>query len=185
MAAVIRQNKFSRINFQGHDDLTQCRYMPVQADGAEWQRPVQSCHRLLQQEQEEDKRDQHQDREVEPRLRRGGTGSKGVQRTGKGRNAEQDASKPAEGGVAGNVTVVQGFGTVMIEDLIEAMYRTESVQVATRQRGAGAIGSEQYFMSPDGHPSVHPAVRPRSWSSSPELWFVCPISFVWWTNLTQ
>ena len=29
MAAVIRQNKFSRISFQGHDDLTQGRYMSI------------------------------------------------------------------------------------------------------------------------------------------------------------
>ena len=29
MAAVTRQNKFSRISFQGHDDLTQDRYMSI------------------------------------------------------------------------------------------------------------------------------------------------------------
>ena len=84
---------------------------------------------------------------MEPRLRRGRTGSQDVQGASKGRDAEQGANKLAEGAVADNVTVVQRFGTVTTEDLMEAMHRTESVRVATRQRGAGAIGSEQYFMS--------------------------------------
>jgi hypothetical protein len=34
---------------------------------------------------------------------------------------------------------------VVTEDMIEAMHRTESVQVATRRRRAGATGFEQNF----------------------------------------
>ena len=58
------------------------------ANGLEWQRFVQGSHRLLQQEQEEDRGDQRQDRTVEPRLRRGRAGSQGIQGTSKGRDAE-------------------------------------------------------------------------------------------------
>ena len=45
----------------------------------------------------------------------------------------------------GGVTAVQGHGGVVTEDMVEAMHRTESVQVATRRRRAGATGSKQNF----------------------------------------
>ena len=117
------------------------------ANGLEWQRFVQGSHRLLQQEQEEDRGDQRQDRTVEPRLRRGRAGSQGIQGTSKGRDAEQGASKLAESAVTGDVTAVQGHGGVGTEDMIEAMHRTESVQVATRRRRAGGTGFSQNFKS--------------------------------------
>ena len=43
------------------------------------------------------------------------------------------------------MTAVQRHGGVVTKDVIEAMHRTESVQVATRQRGAGATGFNQNF----------------------------------------
>ena len=117
----------------------------MEAKGLEWHRSVQGGHRLLQQEQEEDRGDQRQDRTVEPRLHRRRAGIQGIQGTSQGRDAEQGASKPAEGAAAGNVTAVQGRGGVVTEDMMEAMHRTESVQVATRRRRAGATGFEQNF----------------------------------------
>ena len=101
--------------------------------------------RLLQQEQEEDRGDQRQDRTVEPRLHRRRAGIQGVQGTSQGRDAEQGAGKPPEGAAAGNVTAVQGRGGMTTEDMMEAMHRTESVQVATRRRRAGATGFRQNF----------------------------------------
>ena len=114
--------------------------MGTDREGLEWQRSVQGSHRLLQQEQEEDKRDQRQDRTVEPRLRRGRTGSQGSQGTGKGRAAEQSTCEPAEGAVAGNVTAASAqYRTVVTEEDMEAMHRTESVQVASCRRGARVV----------------------------------------------
>ena len=90
-------------------------------------------------------RDQRQHRTVEPRLHRRRAGIQGIQGASQGRDAEQGASKPAEGAAAGNVTAVQGRGGVVTEAMMEAMHRTESVQVATRRRRAGATGFKQNF----------------------------------------
>ena len=85
------------------------------------------------------------DRTVEPRLHRRRAGIQGIQGTSEGRDAEQGANKPAERAVTGDVTAVQGHGGVVTEGMMEAMHRTESVQVATRRRRAGATGFEQNF----------------------------------------
>ena len=117
----------------------------MDAEGVEWQRSLQGCNRVLRQEQEEDRSNQPQDRALEPQVGYRRSSKQGGQGTNQGRTAEQGACNAPTGAVTGNVMAVQGAGTVMTEDMMEAMHRTESVQVATRRRGAGATGSGQYF----------------------------------------
>ena len=62
-------NAHSREGYQRVDNRSS-----MGTERLEWQRSVQGGHRLLQQEQEEDRRDQRQDRTVEPQLRRGRAG---------------------------------------------------------------------------------------------------------------
>ena len=49
------------------------------------------------------------------------------------------------GAIAGNVTAAHGDGRMVKEDIMEAMHRTESVQVATRRRVARAAGFNPNF----------------------------------------
>jgi hypothetical protein len=131
-----------RVNYSSIPTHIRKRYQRVDnsssmgAKRLEWQRSVQGGHRLLQQEQEEDRGDQRQDRTVEPRLRRVRAGSQGSQGNGKGRDAELSACKPAEGAVAGNVTAASArYRMVTTEEDIESMHRTKSVQVWHSTRG--------------------------------------------------
>ena len=146
---VLAQERSSRLYCRR---VNYCQYNHIfakcmGAEGVEWQRPLQGCDRVLRQEQEGHREDQPKDRAVESQVGHRRRSSQGSQGTNQGRAAEQGACDAAAGAVAGNVyvTAVQGHGGVVTEDMIEAMHRTESVQVATRRRRAGATGFNQNF----------------------------------------
>ena len=120
------------------------------AKGAEWRRSLQGCDRVLRQEQEEDRGGKSQDRALEPQVGHRRTSRQGSQGTNQGRDAEQGACNATAGDVAGNVTAARAQHRTVVTErriIMEAMHRTESVQLASCRRGARAASSNQNFKS--------------------------------------